>query len=198
MRVAKTESLKKEMKIYQQNHERVVDCKEAIIQMLDRDLEEAETQYAMALRNHKIRVDQLISLQDSRLRGLKEEYIRDLTILKNEYDKEKAEIEQSHNMERRELQDMIETFDEEAKRRQDELQSQFDRTKEEIKNENVEELEIMKHDLIKKIEELDKNFEISFNRYVSETQTKSNEYIELLGKNKKNTIDITTTIRKTK
>ena len=43
MRVAKTESLKKEMKIYQQNHERVVDCKEAIIQMLDRDLEEAET-----------------------------------------------------------------------------------------------------------------------------------------------------------
>ena len=56
----------------------------------------------------------------------------------------------------------------------------------------------MKHDLIKKIEELDKNFEISFNRYVSETQTKSNEYIELLGKNKKNTIDITTTIRKTK
>ena len=77
----------------------------------------------MALRNHKIRVDQLISLQDSRLRGLKEEYIRDLTILKNEYDKEKAEIEQSHNMERRELQDMIETFDEEAKRRQDELQS---------------------------------------------------------------------------
>ena len=31
--------------------------------MLDRDLEEAEEQYQMALRNHLIHVDQLIELQ---------------------------------------------------------------------------------------------------------------------------------------
>jgi hypothetical protein len=60
--------------------------------MLDRDLEEAESQYQMALRNHKIRVDQLISLQDSRLRGLHAEFLRDLNILKSEYDLEKREI----------------------------------------------------------------------------------------------------------
>jgi hypothetical protein len=54
--------------------------------MLDRDLEEAEAQFQMALRNHKIRVDQLISLQDSRLKGLHEEFIRDMTILKQEFD----------------------------------------------------------------------------------------------------------------
>jgi len=57
MRVAKTEQLKKDIKIYQQNHDREVDAKDAILQMLDRDLEEAEAQYQMALRNHKIRVD---------------------------------------------------------------------------------------------------------------------------------------------
>ncbi len=57
MRVAKTESLKKEMQIFQQNHDREVDAKDAILQMLDRDLEEAEEQYQMALRNHLIHVE---------------------------------------------------------------------------------------------------------------------------------------------
>ena len=42
MRVAKTEQLKKEIQIYMQNHDREVDAKDAILQMLDRDLDEAE------------------------------------------------------------------------------------------------------------------------------------------------------------
>jgi hypothetical protein len=62
MRVAKTEQLKKEIQIYQQNHDREVDAKDAILQMLDRDLDEAEEQYQMALRNHLIHVDELIEL----------------------------------------------------------------------------------------------------------------------------------------
>ncbi len=36
MRLAKTEALKKEIKFYQQNHDREVDAKDAIIFMLDR------------------------------------------------------------------------------------------------------------------------------------------------------------------
>jgi uncharacterized protein (DUF342 family) len=100
MRVAKTESLKKEIQVYQQNHDREVDAKDAILQMLDRDLEEAEEQYQMALRNHKIRIDQLIELQNSRLRGLEEEFQRDLEILKDEFDREKADIDKGHEMEK--------------------------------------------------------------------------------------------------
>lgn len=92
MRVAKTESLKKEMQIFQQNHDREVDAKDAILQMLDRDLEEAEEQYQMALRNHLIHVDQLIELQHSRLQGLHEEFLRDMTIIKDEFDREKQDI----------------------------------------------------------------------------------------------------------
>lgn len=42
MRVAKTEQLKKDIQIYQQNHDREIDSKDAILQMLDRDLDEAE------------------------------------------------------------------------------------------------------------------------------------------------------------
>lgn len=62
LRLAKTEQLKKVIQIYQQNHDREVDAKDAILQMLDRDLDEAEEQYQMALRNHLIHIDDLIAL----------------------------------------------------------------------------------------------------------------------------------------
>jgi len=62
LRLSKTETLKKQIQIYQQNHDREVDAKDAILQMLDRDLDEAEEQYQMALRNHLIHIDDLIAL----------------------------------------------------------------------------------------------------------------------------------------
>ena len=82
LRLSKTEQLKKVIQVYQQNHDREVDAKDAILQMYDRDLDEAEEQYQMALRNHLIHIDDLIALQESRLRGLKEEFERDLKIVK--------------------------------------------------------------------------------------------------------------------
>jgi hypothetical protein len=75
--------------------------------MLDRDLDEAEEQYQMALRNHLMHMDDLIALQQSRLRGLNEEFERDTRILKNEFDQEKNEIERSHDAETQELTEMI-------------------------------------------------------------------------------------------
>ena len=44
-------------------------------------------------------MDDLIALQQSRLRGLNEEFERDTRILKNEFDQEKNEIERSHDAE---------------------------------------------------------------------------------------------------
>jgi hypothetical protein len=44
----------------------------------------------MALRNHLIHVDELIALQSSRLRGLNEEFDRDINIIKTEFDGEKS------------------------------------------------------------------------------------------------------------
>ena len=83
MRLSKVESLRKDIEVVSQNHERDVDRKDAIIQvrqgglgsvhspltlagmcqMLDRDVEEAEEQYQMALRAHLQNIDALIDLQ---------------------------------------------------------------------------------------------------------------------------------------
>ena len=137
--------------------------------MFDRDLDEAEEQYQMALRNHLVHVDELIDLQNSRLRGLNEEFIRDVEIIKNEFDSDKEYIDMSHSQERQELLDMIETIRENEENKLNEMRNVFESTREETKNRNVEELETMKQDLIKKIEELDRSFEVAFNRFVSET-----------------------------
>ena len=67
----------------------------------------------MALRNHLIHIDDLINLQNARLRGLHEEFERDVDIIKQEYDRERADIEHNHELETRELQEMIETIEEE-------------------------------------------------------------------------------------
>merc|ERR1712166_747913 len=88
LRLAKTEQLKKDIQIYQQNHDREIDAKEAMVQMYDRDLDEAEEHYQMALRNHLIHIDDLIALQQSRLKGLHVEFERDGMIIKDEYDRE--------------------------------------------------------------------------------------------------------------
>ena len=45
MRLIKVEDLRKEVEVISQNHEREVDRKDAIIQVLDRDLEDSEEQY---------------------------------------------------------------------------------------------------------------------------------------------------------
>ncbi|CAI2366503.1 unnamed protein product [Moneuplotes crassus] len=197
MRVAKTEQLKKDIQVYQQNHDREVDAKDAILQMLDRDLEEADEQYQMALRNHKIRIDQLIDIQNSRLTGLHEEFERDLNILKSEFEQERGDINKGHEMEKRELEDMISTIEEEENAKLAKLKKDFVELRQETKNGKDEELEGMKHELIKKIDLLDQDFEIQFSNYVSETDNKSNDYTEKLRTNDKDFEELTEITRET-
>ena len=58
-----------------------MDSKEAFIQMLDKNLDEAENQYQIAIRNHLIHIETLLEVQESRVRGLQEEFRRDVSIL---------------------------------------------------------------------------------------------------------------------
>ena len=55
-------------------------------QMLDRDLEEAEEQYGLAVRSHMMVVDNLLDLQYQRMRALETEFNGDLRSLEDEFD----------------------------------------------------------------------------------------------------------------
>ena len=58
--------IRKYLTLYKQIFERDLDDKDAILQMLDRDITEAEEHYNIALTNHFIHVKQLMASQDSR------------------------------------------------------------------------------------------------------------------------------------
>ena len=124
----------------------------------------------MALRNHLIHIDDLINLQNSRLRGLQEEFDNDVKMIKTEYDRERADIEKTHLDETRELREMVSCIEEEEKAKLKEMQEAYESLREETKNKNNEDLESIKIYLVKQITHLDSEFETHFNTYVSETE----------------------------
>jgi Skp family chaperone for outer membrane proteins len=81
-----------------------------------------------------------------------------------------------------ELEAMIATIQEEEQAKLTKLKEEYQALSEETRNAKMEEKESMKHDLIKKIERLDQDFEVSFSSYVSETDAKSAQYTEQLNK----------------
>jgi hypothetical protein len=62
--------------------------------------------------------------------------------------------------------------------------------KEQTKNKNLEELEAIKFDLIKKIGDLDNEFEVKFKQYRGDTQQRSADYTSLLNDSIKTSKDI--------
>merc|ERR550525_1012145 len=96
MRSAKTRQLKKQVEIVSQNHERDVDRRDAILQMLDRDLDEAEEQQQVAVRSHLLNVDRLLEIQQSRLLALEDDCNRDIQTLQKEFDLERGHIQEKH------------------------------------------------------------------------------------------------------
>ena len=121
MRIAKAEALKKDIEILSQNHERDVDRKDAILQMLDRDLEEAEDQYQMALRTHLINIDTLIKLHDSRLYALERNFQAELKTLQSDFLKEKDVMLIKFKQEKKELSAIINTLEQEEEMRENEV-----------------------------------------------------------------------------
>jgi dynein regulatory complex subunit 2 len=106
MRIAKIDDTRKLLELYYQNFERELDNKDAILQMLDRDIEEAEEHYNIALNNHFIHIRQLTSLQDSRVKGLFQEFAKDVDELDLEFTREMQEIEENFREEQGEINRM--------------------------------------------------------------------------------------------
>jgi hypothetical protein len=88
--------------------------------------------------------------------------------------------------------DLIETIREEEEQKLMDMKNAFESNREETKNKNVEDLEQMKSDLIRKIEDLDKQFEGTFAKFVSETEAKAQAYENLIEQNAQSSNDINT------
>ena len=179
MRLAKTESLKKDIEIISQNHERDVDRKDAILQMLDRDLEEAEEQLQMALRAHLINVDQLLKLHDTRLYDLERRFQQELKTIQTDFHKEKELMTEKFKQEKKELNAIITAVDGEEEERENEAKHAFEQLREEIRNRNLEDINMLRISLDAQIEELEQNFETAHLNYLQQTAQRTHDFKEL-------------------
>eukprot|EP01032_Pedospumella_encystans_P009839 gene9839-11552_t len=190
MRIAKAEALKKDIEILSQNHERDVDRKDAILQMLDRDLEEAEDQYQMALRTHLVNLDTLIKLHDSRLYALERNFHQELRTLQADFNKEKAIIVGKFKQEKKELAAVIEAIELEEEGRNNDTKHQFEQLREEIRNKNLEEINMLRISLDAQIEDLEQLFETAHLNYLQQTAQRTHDFKELTHKDQILDVDI--------
>lgn len=179
MRLAKAESLKKDVEILSQNHERDVDRKDAILQMLDRDLEEAEDQFQMALRTHLQNLDTLIQLHDGRLYALEKNFQTELKTMQNDFHLEKDNMLAKFRQEKKELTAVIETIESDENERDAEAKHSFEQLREEIRNKNLEEINMLRISLDAQIEELEQHFETAHLNYLQQTAQRTHDFKEL-------------------
>lgn len=176
MRLAKVESLKKDIEILSQNHERDVDRKDAIIQMLDRDLEEAEDQFQTALRAHLRNLDRLIDLQDSRLLALEQEFEGELRELEADFNAERDQIREQHAREVQELRDVMAEVDQLEAEQEAEFRTEHEQNREENKNKNIEDINMLRLTLDQHIEDLELSFEQAHLQYLQNTDQRTQEF----------------------
>ena len=176
MRKAKVEGLKKEIEVLSQNHERSVDRKDAMIQMLDQDLEEAEEQYRTSLRAHHQVIDSLIDLQYLRLKELDHEFLERVRDLEGEFDAEKTEILNVHQKNKKDMLDIMQAMELEFNDAETEVRHEFESQREEIKNRNSEEYQVLKLRLESIIEELERHFDKAHQAYLTSTNSRNEAF----------------------
>jgi hypothetical protein len=182
MRSAKTKQLKKQVEIISQNHERDVDRRDAILQMLDRDLDEAEEQHQVAVRSHLLNVDRLLEIQQSRLNALEDDFNRDVEILQDEFKMEREQIQEKHGLEKRELNLIIEQVERDEKNREQADITEYDAQYEMIRNRNIEEDQLMKSGLEEKIEDTRAKCKEKLQLYQNSTESSTADYKTYLGR----------------
>jgi len=179
MRLAKTESLKKDIEIISQNHERDVDRKDAILQMIDRDLEEAEEQYQMSYRSNQVSIDELIKLHDTRLYALERGFQTELATAQTDFTKERDIIVGKFQQEKKEMLAIIEAVETEEEDCENEARHQFEQLREEIRNRNGEDINMLRISLDAQIEELEQQFETAHLNYLQQTAQRTHDFKEL-------------------
>lgn len=185
MRLEKVDSLRKEIEILAQNHEREIDRKDAICKMLLQDLDDSEAQTETAQRSHMLKIAQFLSIHEMKIATLSDEFERYLKILKEEFNSERENIIFKHARETREMNGIIAAVEKEEAERIAESKQAHETEREEIRNKNLEGINELRINLENKIEDLEKQFNDAHQSYVDNTDQANKHFKELQAADKK-------------
>lgn len=185
MRADKVDQLRKEIEILAQNHEREVDRKDALVQMLTRDLDDAEEQFQTAQRAHLDKMNKFMQLFRSKVESIEGEFERDLKTLKLEFNSEKDAIIAQHQRETKEMKGIISAVENTEAAKIADAKQAHETEREEIRNKNLELINELRINLENKIEELEKHFDDAHKNYVENTEQANKHFKELQREDKK-------------
>eukprot|EP01065_Artemidia_motanka_P032415 TRINITY_DN39430_c0_g1_i1.p1 TRINITY_DN39430_c0_g1~~TRINITY_DN39430_c0_g1_i1.p1 ORF type:complete len:523 (+),score=246.77 TRINITY_DN39430_c0_g1_i1:85-1653(+) len=174
--------LSAEVEILKQTHDKTLDRKNAVIEMLMNDLDEAEEQYRLALRTHLQNIDALIELQNQRMADLDSEFETDLKELKQEFEDEKAIIIAKHNKEVERLNAIMNAIRKDAEEQDNEITQDFSQKRDETRDKEQEEYNVLKQMLENEILEYQHTINHEHEKYMASAQEKMKTYIDLTNK----------------
>ncbi|XP_075447342.1 dynein regulatory complex subunit 2 [Ascaphus truei] len=196
LRETKIKELHKDIEILSQTFERVVDCKDSVIKSLTKDVDEAEEQYAHALRSHLQNIEQLLDLQRERLTLLREEYQQDLDAVQKEFETERKMIIQQKETETMYLQNVLLAMEQNSSENENETKLEFQSMRDEIKNKSLEEKHALRVTLEGTVEDLWKQFQLALKNYTDSTEDRKIAYDVLKVKDDKSACEIEMQMKK--
>lgn len=174
--------LSAEVEILKQTHDKTLDRKNAVIEMLMNDLDEAEEQYRLALRTHLQNIDALIELQNQRMADLDSEFETDLKELKQEFEDEKAIIRAKHDKEVERLNAIMSAIRKDAEEQDNEITQDFSQKRDETRDKEQEEYNVLKQMLENEILEYQHTINHEHEKYMASAQEKMKTYMDLTNK----------------
>ncbi|EGR28425.1 hypothetical protein IMG5_175800 [Ichthyophthirius multifiliis] len=176
LRVLKTEDSRKQMSLLIQYQERELDKKQGFIRMLDNNLDLADEQFYISLKNHLLHLENLNNIQEQRINGINNEFMKDLKILEQEFRVEKDSMDKTHETNVRELEEFIEVIKEEQKLSKADQENDYAQMKEQTRNLIMEEINNIKLFLESKQIIYYTQLEQLNSRFQNDTQNKVKEH----------------------
>ncbi len=196
MRDAKAKELLKDIEIMSQTFERIIDRKDTVIKALVKDLQEAEEQYAMAMRSNVANVENLIDLDKEQLEAERKKFENLIQEVKLEFDREREYILGRHTQEMNELTSIIYAMEKTFLDQENEANIEFLSVRDEIKNKNLEERQQLRVNLETKINETFDQFKQTMKNYSELNEDRERQFSELKEKDEKSAKEIDMQMRK--
>lgn len=190
MRLAKVDQLRRDVEVMAQSHERETDRKDAILQMLDRDLDEAEEQFQTAVRDNLQAVDRLIEIQDERLGELERAFERELATLEDEFARERAQLEEAHRREVHAIRTLIQVMEEQQEDERAQARQIHETKREELRGASAERIEELARSADERITALEQELADAHLAYLQMTDANTEKLKEMTAKDQRTKKDL--------
>lgn len=179
MREAKSNELREAATVMAQTHSRTMDRKNALLQSLETEVDDAETQHRRAASDHVARVESLLRVHADRARETSNRFATDARLLAESFKDEEAEIKEKHARHRRDMLDVLDAMEKAHESFFTHRRARFETAREEIKSRNAETFENAKNKLEAAVRACERMCEEAHKTYVSGTDTRAASFEQL-------------------